>query len=190
MSKSRMWKFTNESIKKRKTTEHHEDDAAKNTVWCNETVGFENYRKTLVAKSTDAPAFDLNALYAPVDDSEFKNYIGPAYYTDTQEDIKKNFKKPPAAITHPKKKMKAEDKKLKNNSGELINVTKTKNDIAEAMESVAAAEHIFQAAIEKAKNALDDAKTIVEKLASSLPAKSKKDKPTRNVEIVAIDGVA
>ena len=90
----------------------------------------------------------------------------------------------------PKKKRKAEDKSLKNNSGELINVTKTKNDIAKAMESVAAAEIIFQAAIEKTKKALNDAKTIVEKLASSLPAKSKKNKPTRNVEIVAIDGVA
>ena len=58
------------------------------------------------------------------------------------------------------------------------------------MESVAAAEHIFQAAVEKAKKALNDAKTIVDKLASSLPAKSKSDKPAPNVEIVAIDSVA
>ena len=144
----------------------------------------------MVAKSTDAPAFNLNALYTPVDDSEFKNYIGPAYYTDTQEDIQKNFKKPPAAITPPKKKRKSEDKRLKNNFDELINVTKTKNDIAEAMESVAAAEHIFQAAIEKAKKALNDAKLFVKKLASSLPAKNTNNKPTQNVEIVAIDGVA
>ena len=186
-----MQKFTNTSIKnKHKATEHREDDAAKNTMQCNETVGFENYRETLVAKSTDAPAFNLNALYAPVNDSEFENYIGSGFYSDTQEDIEKNFKKPPAAITTPKKKRKAEDKRLKNNSGELINVTKTKNDIAEAMESVAAAEHIFQAAIEKAKKTLNDAKTTVEKLASSLPAKNTNNKPTQNVEIVAIDDVA
>ena len=58
------------------------------------------------------------------------------------------------------------------------------------MESVAAAEHIFQAAVEKAKKALNDAKTIVDKLASSLPAENKNGKHTPNVEIVAIDGVA
>ena len=58
------------------------------------------------------------------------------------------------------------------------------------MESVAAAEHIFQAAVEKAKKALNDAKTIVENLASSLPVKRKSEKAAPNVEIVAIDGIA
>ena len=84
MSKSRMWKFTNESIKnKRKSDEQREDYKAKNTAWCNNTVGFEDYSKPLIAKATYTSVFDVNQLYTPIDDCDFNNFIPPVMYSDT-----------------------------------------------------------------------------------------------------------
>ena len=57
----------------------------------------------MLAKATDAPVFDVNQLYTPTDDCDFNNYIPPAMYSDTQEDIEKSFQEPPAAITPPQK---------------------------------------------------------------------------------------
>ena len=111
-------------------------------------------------------------------------------YSNKQEDIDNNFLKPPVRITPPKKKPKTTDKRLKNDAGELININKTKVDIEEAMENVVAAEHIFNAAVKKAKKALSNAKTIIDKITSSLPEEKKDNKQKQNVEIVAIDGVA